>query len=196
MSSGYEDYPAYWVTWIGAAAFAAWNGARLPAPAELTGLTCGAATTGNAGYRSGDVTPVTEPGVRASMIHHLLGNLQTRCGDGPDGQMRPGAPAARRLHGIAWNTPPTQQAAHWPRCRHILGCSRGAGIRLVHDGSQRPVSIGALAARLAAWISSLADRSRPLAELDQQLIRALDASQADGGLGAYIAAGAGETRHG
>jgi hypothetical protein len=110
--------------------------------------------------------------------------------------MRPGAPAVRWLHGIAWNTPATQQAAPHPRCRHILGCSRGVGIRLVRDGSQRPVSIGELAARLAAWISSLADRSRPLAEIDEQLIRALDASQADGGLRSHVAAGAGEPFHG
>jgi len=196
VSPGYEDYPAYWVTWIGAAAFAAWDGARLPARAELTRLTCGTATTGNAAYRSGDVTPVTEPGARASMIHHLLGNLQTWCGDGPGEQTRLGAPAVRWLHGIAWNTPATQQAAQQPRCRHILGCSRGVGIRLVRDGSQRPVSTGELAARLAAWISSLADRSRPLAEIDGQLIRALDASQADGGLGSHVAAGAGEPFHG
>ena len=40
VSPGYEDYPVYWVTWVGAAAFAARNGARLPAQAaqaELTG---------------------------------------------------------------------------------------------------------------------------------------------------------------
>jgi Sulfatase-modifying factor enzyme 1 len=30
VSPGYEDHPVYWVTWIGAAAFAAWSGARLP----------------------------------------------------------------------------------------------------------------------------------------------------------------------
>jgi len=194
VSPGYEDYPAYWVTWIGAAAFAAWNGARLPTRAELTRLTCGAATTGNASYRSGDVTPVTEAGARASMIHHLLGNLQTWCGDGPDD--RAGGPAVRWLHGIAWNTPATQDAAQHPRGRHILGCSRGVGIRLVRDGSQRPVSTGVLAARLAAWISGLADRSRPLAGIDAQLIQALDTSQADGGLGSHVAASAGEPRHG
>jgi hypothetical protein len=102
----------------------------------------------------------------------------------------------RWLHGIAWNTPATQQAAQQPRFRHILGCSRGIGIRLVRDGGQRPVSISDVAARLAAWTSSLADRSRPLAEIDEQLIRALDASQADGGLRSHVAAGAGEPRHG
>jgi hypothetical protein len=194
VSPGYEDHPVYWVTWIGAAAFAAWNGARLPARDELTGLTSGAATTGNAGYRSGDVTPVTEPGVHWTKIHHLLGNLQTWCCDGPDEPA--GGPAGRWLHGIAWNTPASQQAAQQSRCRHILGCSRGVGIRLVRDGSQPAVSAGELACRLTAWIARLADRSRPLAEIDDELIRALDSSQADSGLGSHVAAGSGEPRHG
>jgi Sulfatase-modifying factor enzyme 1 len=194
VSPGYEDYPVYWVTWIGAAAFAARNGARLPTRAELTGLASGAATTGNAGYRSGDATPVTEPGAHRTKIHHLLGNLQTWCCDGPD--ERTGGPAARWLHGIAWNTPATQQAAQQPRCRHILGCSRGVGIRLVRDGGQQAVATDELACRLTAWIGRLADRSRPLAEIDEELIRALDASQTDSGLGSHVAAGSGETRHG
>jgi Sulfatase-modifying factor enzyme 1 len=194
VSPGYEDYPVYWVTWIGAAAFAARNGARLPARAELAGLTSGAATTGNADYRSGDVTPVTEPGVPGTEIHHLLGNLQTWCCDGPD--ERTGSPAARWLHGIAWNTPATQQAAQQPRSRHILGCSRGVGIRLVRDGSQLAVSTSELACRLKAWIGRLADRSRTLAEIDEELVRALDASQTDTGLGSHVAAGSGEPRYG
>ena len=196
VSAGYEDYPAYWVTWIGAAAFAAWTGARLPRRAELVKLTREAATTGNAGYRHGDVTPVTEPGLPASTIHHLLGNLQVWCGDGPDAELLPGGPAARWLHGIAWNTPATQEAAQQPRHRHILGCSRGVGIRLARDGTQQPVGISELAARLAAWTGSLADRSRPLAEIDGRLIRALEASQPDGGLGTHVAAGPRESRHG
>jgi hypothetical protein len=39
-------------------------------------------------------------------------------------------------------------------------------------------------------------RSRPLSEIDQQLIGALDASQADAGLGAHVTACAGEPCHG
>ena len=152
--------------------------------------------TGNAGDRFGDVTPATEPGRSGSTIHHLLGNLQVWCSDGPARQGLAGGPAARWLHGIAWNTPATQDAAQQPRHRHILGCSRGVGVRLIRDGTQRPVRIGELAARLKAWISSLADRSGPLAEIDGQLIGALDASQSDAGLGAHVAAGTGEPCHG
>jgi hypothetical protein len=194
VSEGYQDHPAYWVTWIGAAAFAAWNGGRLPTRAELIQLTQDAPMTGNAGYRSGDVTPATEPGRSASAIHHLLGNLQVWCSDGPD--RLAGGPAVRWLHGIAWNTPATQDAAQQPRHRHILGCSRGVGIRLVRDSSRQPVSISDLSALLNAWISSLTDRSRPLTEIDDRLIRALHASQADAGLVAHVAAGIREPGHG
>jgi Sulfatase-modifying factor enzyme 1 len=194
VSPGYDDHPAYWVTWIGAAAFAASTGARLPARAELTELTRAAPAGGNAGYRLGDVTPVTEPGAGDGVIHHLLGNLQNWCCDGPGQQAD--SPAVRWLHGIAWNTPATRQAAQQSRGKHILGSSRGVGIRLVRDGRQSLVSISDLAATLGGWIDGLADRSAPLAVIDQRLIRALDASQADGGFRPHVAAGTGEPGHG
>jgi hypothetical protein len=195
VSPGYEDYPAYWVTWIGAAAFAAWTGARLPTRAELATLTAGMPTGGNAGYRDGDASPVTEPGTGPSGIHHLLGNLQLWCGDGPDSDASSGGPVTRWLYGIAWNTPATRKAAEQLRSRHLLGCSRGVGIRLVRDG-QQPVSAAELARRLGRWIGALDDRSRPLAEIDQHVIRLLDSSQADAGLGAHITSGTGEPVHG
>ena len=71
VSPGYEHHPAYWVTWIGAAAFAAWDGARLPSRAELIELTSQRSRVSNADYRYGDVTPVTEPGRGDGGIHHL-----------------------------------------------------------------------------------------------------------------------------
>ena len=76
------------------------------------------------------------------------------------------------------------------------GCSRGVGIRLVRDGSQLAVSTDELACRLKAWIGRLADRSRLLAEIDEEPIQALDASQADSSLGPHVAASSGEPRHG
>jgi hypothetical protein len=191
ISPGYEDYPAYWVTWIGAAALAAWAGARLPARAELVALTAGAHIGGNAGYQEGDAGPVTEAGAGESRIHHLLGNLQVWCGDGPDTETGAGEPLTRWLYGIAWNTPATPEAAAQPRSRHLLGCSRGVGIRLVRDG-QRPVSAAELARRLSCWIRALDDQPGTLAEIDQRAVRLLDGSQADAGLAAHIAAGAGE----
>ena len=197
VSPGYEDHPAYWVTWIGAAAFAVRHGARLPTRAELIELTSHAsATAGNAAYQCSDVTPVTEPRRGADEIHHLFGNLQTWCSDGPSAAGCLGGPAARWLYGTAWNTPATEGEARRPRHRHILGCSRGVGIRLVRDDGQRPVSAGELAELLAAWIALLGDRSRRLAELDEWLIEALDASQADAGLDPHVTPGAGEACHG
>jgi hypothetical protein len=195
VSPGYDNHPAYWVTWIGAAAFAASTGARLPTRDELLRLTADA-TVSNAGYQSGDVTPVSEPGHGAGKIHHLLGNLQVWCSDGPPTLDCLDGPTARWLSGVAWNTPATQEEAQRPRHRHILGCSRGVGIRLVRDGTQEPVPVTDLAARLAGWITSLACRSGTLAELEEPLLRALDASQADVRLSAHITARAGEARHG
>jgi hypothetical protein len=197
VSEGYERHPVYWVTWIGAAAFAAWEGARLPSRAELAKLTApGTRPVLNAGYRFADVLPVVEPGLGADQIHHLIGNLQVWCGDGPGDDDLCCGPATRWLHGAAWNTPDTPQEIHRARWRHLAGSSRGIGIRLVRDGTQQPVSAGGLAERLTAWITGLADRSRPLAEADQRLIQALSRSQADAGLSAHVTARPGEPRHG
>jgi Sulfatase-modifying factor enzyme 1 len=196
VSAGYEQHPGYWVTWIGAATLAAWHGARLPTRAELTKLTSRAPTSANAAYRYGDVTPVTEPGRPAHEIHHLVGNLQVWCADGPAAAHGFDGPAARWLYGVAWNTPATPEEARRVRHRHILGCSRGVGIRLVRDGAQQPAIISNLATLLVGWISSLADRSQPLTGIDERLIRALDASQANAGLGAHVAPGTGESGDG
>lgn len=152
VSAEFGDHPVYWVTWIGAAAFAAWSGARLPSRDELLRLIA-SATVGIAGYQSGDVTPVSEPGRSADEIHHLLGNLQVWCGDGPAAADCRSGPAVRWLSGIAWNTPATREEAERPRHRHVLGCSRGVGIRLVRDGTQQPVLAGDLTARLAGWMA-------------------------------------------
>lgn len=197
VSEGYEIHPVYWVTWIGAASFAAWDGARLPRRAELTELAAPrTAPVRNAGYKFADATTVIEPGRGDGDIHHLVGNLQVWCSDGPGSGDLCGGPAARWLHGAAWNTPDTAEEIHRSRWRHLTGSSRGVGIRLVRDGTQRPASTEELAQWLSAWVSSLADRAGPLAGIDERLIQALGSSQADAGLGAHVAARPGETRHG
>ena len=197
VSDGYERHPVYWVTWIGAAAFAAWEGARLPSRAEITRLTMTSTRpVQHAGYRFPDVAPVTEPGLGDEDIHHLAGNVQVWCSDGPDAAVLLGGPAARWLHGAAWNTPGTPEEIHRARARHMTGSSRGVGIRLVRDGTQHPASPGELAGLLDAWISSLADRSGTLAGMDSRLIRALSGSQADAGLSAHVTARTGEPGHG
>ncbi len=52
VSPGSEDHPAYWVTWIGAAACALWEGARLPSRMEMNTFTADA-QAGNCDYRVG-----------------------------------------------------------------------------------------------------------------------------------------------
>ena len=191
VSPGFGAHPAYWVTWTGAAALAARHGARLPARAEMIAETShGDLAVTNHGYQAGDTVPVTEPGRDPGEIHHLAGNLQAWCCDGPAGN--PSAPASRWLHGAAWNTPATPDEIHRPRGRHLSGASRGVGIRLVRDhaGRQPAATAGQLAAALTGWIRSLASRDRPLRDLDEALAAAL--SQADGGLRPHVGAGTGE----
>jgi hypothetical protein len=192
VSPGFGTHPVYWVTWIGAAAFAARHGARLPSRAEMI------AETGrddvkvtNHGYHVGDTVPATEPGLGPDEIHHLAGNLQVWCGDGPDGP--PAVPASRWLHGAAWNTPGTMQELHRPRSRHLPGASRGIGIRLVRDHTATcAVTAAQVAEAVSTWVRSLADRDRPLRDLDEALARALEALQADRALRPHVGTGAGE----
>lgn len=194
VSPGFGTHPAYWVTWTGAAALAARHGARLPSRAEMMAETShDALAVTNHGYQAGDTVPATQPGLGPDAIHHLAGNLQVWCCDGPAGS--PETPASRWLHGAAWNTPGTAEEIHRPRGRHLSGASRGVGIRLVRDHPGRPEMPAAdIAAAVGAWIRSLADRDRPLRDLDEEPARALDALQADRGLRPRVGAGAGETR--
>jgi len=184
----YRDHPVYWVTWIGAACFAAHVGARLPTRLECDALTRGLPLDGiNAGYRHGDVTAVFEAGRGDDQVHHPVGNVQVWCADGPDTPSQ--VPVVRWLHGTAWNTPATAEQVHRPRHRHLLGASRGVGIRLVRDGGQRTVSAIELAEVLRAWLTDLDRRERSLAELDGALVDALGALQADVGLGPHVRPG-------
>lgn len=195
VSPGFGTHPAYWVTWTGAAAFAARHGARLPTRAEMiaetshTGL-----TVTNHDYQAGDTIPVAQAGLGPAEIHHLAGNLQVWCSDGPDGT--PASPAGRWLYGAAWNTPGTTEEIRRPRGRHLPGASRGVGIRLVRDRPRQPeVAASDIAAAVGAWVRSLADRDHPLRELDERLAQALARLQADRRLGPHIGAGVGEPGH-
>jgi hypothetical protein len=197
VSPSLGSHPANWVTWTGAAAFAARHGARLPTRAELI------AETGtddlmvtNCGYQAGDTIPVTQPGHHPGELHHLAGNVQVWCADGPVSQI-PG-PAARWLHGAAWNTPGTPAEIHRPRARHLSGASRGVGIRLVRDATTRTAASPAcLANALRGWIGYLADRGQPLHILDEGLACALAGlSQPDRGLWSHVGARSGESGRG
>lgn len=77
VSPGFGTHPVYWVTWAGAAAFAARHGARLPSRREITVETSREGlTVTNHDYQAGDTVPVTQPGLGPGEIHHLAGNLQ------------------------------------------------------------------------------------------------------------------------
>ncbi|WP_433916914.1 SUMF1/EgtB/PvdO family nonheme iron enzyme [Streptomyces sp. NBC_01744] len=176
VSPGYESHPAYWITWAGAAVMAAWSGARLPTRAEALEATAGARAR-NCDYAVGDVSPVAEPGCGPDQVHHLVGNLQIWCGDGPEHPVT--EPVQRYMFGAAWNTPGTDEAIGAVRSRYLLGSSRGVGVRLVRDPQTTPATgLGAweLAHRLNQWIDDLHGPSRPLGEPDRYLISALAGS--------------------
>ncbi|MFE3601335.1 hypothetical protein [Streptomyces sp. NPDC059142] len=175
VSSGYETHPAYWVTWVGAAVMATWSGARLPTRTEALEAAADARAY-NADYAVGDTCPVAEPGRGPGQIHHMVGNLQNWCGDGPD-VSDPGQPRQRYLVGAAWNTPGTPEAIRAPRSRYLLGSSRGVGIRLVRD-SRTTVSSGLgaweLAHLLNGWIDALrTGPDRSPGDVDRVLVTAL-----------------------
>lgn len=177
VSTGFEDHPVYWVTWIGAAAFARYSGCRLPLRAELDALT----TEGdidlnaiNADYRVGDVLPVVESDLPESRIHHLVGNVQVWCLDGPAAPTDGDEPASRYLYGAAWNTPASFDEIRRVRSRHIAGCSRGVGVRLIRDtGTETAEPAARIAERLHEAFNALSARDRHLSEMDADTIAAL-----------------------
>ncbi|MCC2276164.1 SUMF1/EgtB/PvdO family nonheme iron enzyme [Streptomyces sp. ET3-23] len=178
---GYESHPAYWVTWAGAAAMATWSGARLPTRAEALEAVAGTRPY-NCDYLIGDTCSVAEPAHGPGQVHHLLGNVQIWCSDGPDRPVT--EPAQRYLIGAAWNTPGTGEEIRAVRSRYLLGSSRGVGVRLVRDSrTTAATGLGAweLAHRLNGWIDVLGGPARPVGELDRLLVTALGAaSQPDG----------------
>lgn len=175
VSPGFEHFPAYWVTWIGAAAYALFASARLPSRAEMEALSEGAKAS-NVDYAVGDAAPVSETGSGPNTVHHRVGNLQVWCADGPQGEPS-WAPVTRYLHGAAWNTPGTREEVRRLRSRHLLGASRGVGVRLVRDrasGAGRPLED--IADRLRTWVTGLGGHDR-LSDPDRKLISVL--SQTD-----------------
>ncbi|WP_328965707.1 hypothetical protein [Streptomyces virginiae] len=174
VSRGYESHPAYWVTWVGAAARAAWSGARLPTRAEALEATFSAPPAANCDYAVGDTSPAAEPGRGVGQVHHLVGNLQIWCGDGPD--QSEAAPLERHLFGAAWNTPGTKEEIAAVRSRYLLGSSRGVGVRLVREPdtpAYTALGVFEIAHRLNRWVADLDGPARPWGELDRHLVTEL-----------------------
>jgi len=174
---GYEYHPAYWVSWIGAAAFARYIGCRLPLRAEIDTMTMDLPIdleTINAAYRVGDTLPVADPDIADHEIGHRVGNVQVWCIDGPTRPPVGDASMTRYLYGAAWNTPATWDDIRAVRARHLVGCSRGVGVRLVCDATT-PAALrtAAIASRLHAALSALTDRSAALHDLDAVIVEAL-----------------------
>jgi len=171
VSPGYESHPAYWVTWIGAAVRAAWTGARLPTRGEALAATVGIPQPYNCDYAVGDTSPVAEPGRGPGQVHHLVGNLQIWCSDGPAGTED--GPLQRYLFGAAWNTPGDAKAVAEMRSRFLLGSSRGVGVRLVRDpdiNESSGLGVWELAELINRWTEALGDQTRSVGELDRRLV--------------------------
>jgi len=141
--SGYGSHPVYWVTWLGAAAFARSHGARLPRFAEVQALIARSSPTSpipNVAFRLGDVSHVAEAGRRFDEIHHTRGNLQVWCEDGPRLVEWTSHALGRFYAGAAWNSPGTERDMSARKVRHIAAASRGIGIRLVRDNTPPQIS--------------------------------------------------------
>jgi len=122
---GYNRHPVYWVTWFGAALYAAYRGTGLPTFSEFTGAytatTCDLAAI-NASYRHGDTVTVD------SDENSLIGNLASWCQDGPETHLN--HPNHRYISGIAWNKPATLSELSRQRQRSVIDSSRAVGIRM------------------------------------------------------------------
>ncbi len=196
-SPGFHHHPASWVTWIGAAAYALSSGARLPTRQEIQQISHAANPT-NTDYLIGDLVPVQEPNLTDHDMHHRVGNVQVWCTDGP----RPTStgPLQRYLYGAAWNTPDTPADINAVRSRHLLGSSRGVGIRLVQDPAPtEKMDPTAVASLLGQWLTDLdLFPDAPLSVLDQRLVDVLTPTrarelQANGRLGSLVGTGTRES---
>jgi hypothetical protein len=158
VSEGYEGHPVYWVTWIGANAFAKYSGARLPSKEEADSLIVSAVIDidkVNADYVVGDVVPVVEEDRGQQEIHHVIGNVAMWCGDSPEQTIE--GPLMKYMYGTAWNKPSSSEQARKYRARPLTGNSRSTGIRLVTDRNAAvdPMNAAEIARRLKAGFKYL-----------------------------------------
>jgi hypothetical protein len=179
VSAGYEEHPVYWVTWIGALAFAHYRGLRLPTRAELCSLiehTPVVFDAINAGHVHDDVQPVSLERYVHGAICDVVGNLSVWCSDGPDQKEGDPQSVTKYIYGTAWNRPATTQEMTKGNSRPIVGNSRSVGIRLVQDASTQPMSFEKLVAQIQKIPNILKEHTdKSLRFKDQAIIDLLQA---------------------
>lgn len=177
VSNGYENHPVYWVTWIGAMAFARSQGLRLPTRLEIDELAQNAEVdfdTINAGHRFDDVYPIDSRNYKQGEIHDIIGNLAVWCSDGPKQLPNDPQSSTRYIYGTAWNRPATPREVTKDQSRPLTGNSRAVGIRLVKDSATRAIPFAELADKLQKISPLLQEKkNRPLRERDEAIITLL-----------------------
>lgn len=99
---GYSDHPVYWMTWLGAASYAAWRGGRLPTAGEWAEVYEANKDalwqrSSNHSYSHDDVIPTG--GSTDAVPQDFFGNLKIWCDDwSSEGGLR----LSKNLAGISW----------------------------------------------------------------------------------------------
>ncbi|OGI74193.1 hypothetical protein A2740_02300 [Candidatus Nomurabacteria bacterium RIFCSPHIGHO2_01_FULL_43_16] len=151
ISAGYKDHPVYWVTWIGASAFALYKGLRLPKRSEINSLvqnTQISFNTINAGHKLDDVQPINAKNYVPREVNNIVGNLAVWCSDGQKLLSNDPQSMTRYIYGTAWDRPATLKEITKYHFRPLVGNSRAVGIRLVKDLSMQKISFIELIARI------------------------------------------------
>lgn len=159
---GYETYPLYWVTWLGAAAYARFSGCRLPTRAEIDSLTEQMGEIDfsevNCDHVHDDVTPNGYTKSNAFGMYDSIGNLAIWCIDGFNEINELGE--VKFMYGTAWNKNGDMSEVTIIKARPITGSSRGVGVRLVKDAApKQTLSAKDLAARFDGWFTLLSRTS-------------------------------------
>ncbi len=155
ITPSYEDHPVYWVTWLGAAAYARYKGGRLPDRSEMQRLVDSQSVDlsgANCDHKNDDVLPAGLTPPNAIGMYDMVGNLSVWCRDGY--LETPGQSLNRYIFGTAWNRSGTPHELSKIKSRPVSGCSRSVGIRLIED-SAGTLAAPELAQRFEGWFKLL-----------------------------------------
>ena len=143
VSTGYENHPVYWVTWLGALVFSIYSGLRLPRRSEINLLfksTKISLEIINAEHKLDDVTPMTTKNCIRGEINDVVGNLAVWCLDGEKHLSGDPQSITRYIYGTSWNRQASLKEITKNHFRPIIGSSRSVGIRLVKDSSTKKIT--------------------------------------------------------